>query len=400
MADVSFYRRPLPPSVIALSSEEGRLLFKEALAEGGMEGYFPLAEQMHTQAEPSYCGLGSLVVVLNALAIDPGRLWKGPWRWFGEELLDCCSPLDEVRKEGITLNRLACLARCNGARVKTFPAGETTIAELRYHVRAASSAPSGVHVIAAYSRAALGQTGDGHYSPIGGYHRGRDSALILDVARFKYPPHWVPLELLWEAMQRHDASTGRPRGFFVMTCGEGAPALCHAPCEVGEGGSARGGFRGAWRAFLGALSGASAQAGGAPMEEALRALRTRLSGEAASVVIGLPVIRAHGITEGELRDVAGLVEEIRGLDLFEAARRAGFGSLDEPSGGEMAAELLVITLFACPPNVRARMPASLAERAAELSAPGALPSRLAAEVARIRGQLEVIDQICCEGSGE
>jgi hypothetical protein len=25
--------------------------------------------------------------------------------------------------------------------------------------------------------------------------------LILDVARFKYPPHWVPLEVLYEAMQ-------------------------------------------------------------------------------------------------------------------------------------------------------------------------------------------------------
>jgi hypothetical protein len=33
-------------------------------------------------------------MVLNALAIDPQRIWKGPWRWFSEELLDCCSPLE------------------------------------------------------------------------------------------------------------------------------------------------------------------------------------------------------------------------------------------------------------------------------------------------------------------
>jgi hypothetical protein len=45
-------------------------------------------------------------------------------------------------------------------------------------------------VIAAYSRKELLQTGDGHYSPIGGYHAPSDSVLILDVARFKYPPHW------------------------------------------------------------------------------------------------------------------------------------------------------------------------------------------------------------------
>lgn len=45
-------------------------------------------------SEPAYCGLGTLAMVLNALAIDPQRIWKGPWRWFSEELLDCCSPLE------------------------------------------------------------------------------------------------------------------------------------------------------------------------------------------------------------------------------------------------------------------------------------------------------------------
>ena len=40
-------------------------------------------------------------------------------------------------------------------------------------------------VVVSYSRKQLGQTGDGHYSPIGGYHRASDQVLILDVARFK-----------------------------------------------------------------------------------------------------------------------------------------------------------------------------------------------------------------------
>lgn len=56
------------------------------------------------------------------------------------------------------------------------------------------------------------QTGTGHFSPIGGYHAGRDMVLILDVARFKYPPHWVPLTLLWDAMNTIDESTGHRRG--------------------------------------------------------------------------------------------------------------------------------------------------------------------------------------------
>jgi glutathione gamma-glutamylcysteinyltransferase len=109
------FLRPLPAEAIAFSSDEGRALFAEALAAGGLGGYFALAEQYHTQSEPAFCGLGSLVVALNALAIDPGRLWKGPWRWYSEELLDCCVSLDRVRDEGIDLDTWACLARCNHA---------------------------------------------------------------------------------------------------------------------------------------------------------------------------------------------------------------------------------------------------------------------------------------------
>ncbi len=36
-----------------------------------------------------------------------------------------------------------------------------------------------------------GCAGDGHFSPIGGFHAQRDLVLILDTARFKYAPHWV-----------------------------------------------------------------------------------------------------------------------------------------------------------------------------------------------------------------
>lgn len=52
-------------------------LFSEALQSGTMEGFFKLISYFQTQSEPAYCGLASLSVVLNALAIDPGRKWKG-----------------------------------------------------------------------------------------------------------------------------------------------------------------------------------------------------------------------------------------------------------------------------------------------------------------------------------
>lgn len=58
--------------------------------------------------------------------------------------------------------------------------------------------------------------GDGHFSPVGGYHAESDMVLILDTARFKYPPHWVPLKGLFRAMAHVDSATGRPRGFLKI----------------------------------------------------------------------------------------------------------------------------------------------------------------------------------------
>ena len=54
---------------------------------------------------------------------------------------------------------------------------------------------------------------------------GQDLALILDVARFKYPPHWVSAERLLEAMRSIDPTTGRARGWLVLRRRNGSSAL-------------------------------------------------------------------------------------------------------------------------------------------------------------------------------
>jgi hypothetical protein len=53
----SFYKRPLPNHLIPFSSEQGKELFKEAIADGKMESYWTLAEQFHTQSEPACMNL-------------------------------------------------------------------------------------------------------------------------------------------------------------------------------------------------------------------------------------------------------------------------------------------------------------------------------------------------------
>ncbi|KAK8452651.1 hypothetical protein SEVIR_5G144600v4 [Setaria viridis] len=223
----SLYRRVLPsPPAVDFTSPDGKRLFSEALEGGTMEGFFSLASCFQTQSEPAFCGLASLAVVLNALAIDPGRRWKGPWRWFDESMLDCCEPLDKIKAEGITFGKVACLAHCSGADVRPFRANQVTVDDLRRHlIRCASSRDC--HLIASYHRRHFKQTGTGHFSPIGGYHAGEDMALILDVACFKYPPHWVPLQLLWEAMNTADESTGLLRGFMLISRHNAAPSALY-----------------------------------------------------------------------------------------------------------------------------------------------------------------------------
>lgn len=94
--------------------------------------------------------------------------------------------------------------------------GEFTLEEFREAIAQVCSSGE-EHLIVSYARKLFQQTGDGHYSPIGGYHATRDLALILDVARFKYPPHWVPVPLLYEAMALMDPATNQPRGFMRLS---------------------------------------------------------------------------------------------------------------------------------------------------------------------------------------
>jgi len=83
-AMAGLYRRLLPsPPSIDFASSHGKQLFLEGIQNGTMEGFYRLVSYFQTQSEPAFCGLASLSMVLNALAIDPGRKWKGTTNnWF------------------------------------------------------------------------------------------------------------------------------------------------------------------------------------------------------------------------------------------------------------------------------------------------------------------------------
>lgn len=237
-----FYRRPLPPDTCTdMSSDEGQSLFAGAFAAGYTRAFFPLISQFRTQDEPAFCGISTLVMVLNALAKDPGKVWKGVWRWWVEDMLDCCISLEEAKTSGITLDEFVCLAACQGLAIEKVvrpPAQDEedntqsatedqSLYKTREHVEndltafrrdiALSCKSSDKFLVVSYDRKVLSQTGSGHFSPIGAFDQESDKVLILDVARFKYPPHWVQLELLWNAMRSLDKATHLPRGWVILT---------------------------------------------------------------------------------------------------------------------------------------------------------------------------------------
>ena len=99
----------------------------------------------------------------------------------------------------------------------------STVDEFRCIVKETCTAPSSIQtrpttfLVVSYTRKVIGQTGSGHFSPIGAYDEASDHVLILDTARFKYGPHWVPLELIFEALLPLDPDTGKSRGYMTLS---------------------------------------------------------------------------------------------------------------------------------------------------------------------------------------
>jgi glutathione gamma-glutamylcysteinyltransferase len=371
MEGQSHYRRPLPEALVSFSSPDGRQLFREALDAGHMAAFFPLIEQFHTQADPAYCGLASLVMALNALGVDPGRVWRGPWRWFSEELLDCCTPLSEVQRTGVTLEQVMCLARCNGAEGTLARPSTRGMEAFRSDVSSATSSSERVLVLG-YSRATLGQTGAGHFSPIGGYHAGKDHVLVLDVARFKYPPYWAPLSLVFEAMLERDPQTARERGWLVLEKRGSASAIAHTlRCRAGIG---------------------------------IKEVLERLVHEQQACLRAAPprsLAELFALTEVAL-DASGLNSEIEFTQPAESERARAFAQLHELFLGlplfralrdlfapERAA-VLALWMFAAPASAWVALEPELARELAPLLDATTLPEPLRPELGLLQSQVQFL----------
>lgn len=94
--------------------------------------------------------------------------------------------------------------------------------------------------------------------------------LILDVARFKYPSYWVPIQRLFESLQPIDAETGQPRGYSVLRktkLGSSTPSsLFRLNLQKGK-----------WEAFVEKVKTGAQEIGELPITEFLEKLSEKIN---------------------------------------------------------------------------------------------------------------------------
>jgi hypothetical protein len=216
---------PLPDNLTDFSSEQGEKFFFES---GSLQSYFAVAENFETQKTQAYCGVASMVMVLNALhAPAPSTPEYQPYHTFTQDNLldehtDAILPREVLARQGMTLDQLGALIALHpAAAVEVHHAADDGLDAFRAGARDYLAARDHF-VIVNYLRKAIGQEIGGHISPLAAYDARADRFLILDVARYKYPPVWVTASDLFAAMNTTDAANNKKTRGYVLVAKTGA----------------------------------------------------------------------------------------------------------------------------------------------------------------------------------
>ena len=210
--------------LIVLDSEVGEQLLFTSQAR---RDYLPLSLEFVTQDNLAYCGVATIVMVLNALDIEapvaPNHKIPGvvSYRFFTQENVfenekthDVIKP-ELIAKQGMTLEELGGLFKSYPVVVQTFHGEDVSLEQFR-KLAVQNLRQAGNFLVVNYLRPSLGQKGGGHISPVAAYHEQSDQFLILDVARYRYSPVWVKAETLWSAINTVDSTSGKTRGFILI----------------------------------------------------------------------------------------------------------------------------------------------------------------------------------------
>lgn len=210
---------PVPEGLVSLETADGEALLVGAEAR---RDFFPLSLQFVTQQHQAFCGVASLVMVLNALRVPaPPSEVLAPFSQFDQAnffspATEAVRPRADLEKRGMTLTQLGALAGTFGLAASVHHASDSSLDAFRKEASGAL-ADDDDFVIVNYLRKAIGQETGGHISPLAAYDADTDSFLILDVSRYKYPPVWVRADALFAAMNTPDSDNdNRSRGYVIV----------------------------------------------------------------------------------------------------------------------------------------------------------------------------------------
>jgi len=199
-------------------------MFQDLALSGGLNMYFPLVSQRIPQPDIRLQGVTTLTTVLNALAIDPGHVWKWPWRWFAESMV-----LPEALYKPLNLELFSEIARRHKAVADTVFAirdeEQGSLDNLRSTIMAKQHSPELSFTVAAYKRQTLEGRGGAmdlsgnsvNFSMVGGYHKSKDALLLIDVHPPGVSPIWVPAPFLHSAMEKCDPGTTGTGGWVSLS---------------------------------------------------------------------------------------------------------------------------------------------------------------------------------------
>jgi hypothetical protein len=211
---------PLTANLLDFRSDAGAELFLESDAR---TAYFPLASNFLTQDNQAFCGVASIVMVLNAMQIAaPTTPEFDPYHTFTQDnFLDARTeailPRAVLEHQGMTLDQLGALIALHPVSATVRHAAEVDLSAFRSQARDYLAKPNHF-VLVNYLRKAIGQERGGHISPLAAYDAETDRFLILDVARYKYPPVWVKASDLFNAMNTTDSDNeNKTRGFVLVS---------------------------------------------------------------------------------------------------------------------------------------------------------------------------------------
>jgi hypothetical protein len=184
--------------------------------------YWQLSPTFAEQITQSYCSVASAITVLNAMPIKkPVDPRYAPYGYFTQSNY-FTAPVariisaQTVLAMGMTREEMVETLAANGAHATSIAGDTFTDGSLRALLKQALG-DDGRFVLANYLRANLGQVGGGHWSVLAAYDAQTDHVLILDVAKYKYPPAWVSISALRGAIATMDSTSGQPRGLVFVS---------------------------------------------------------------------------------------------------------------------------------------------------------------------------------------